>query len=46
MLYLLKNNLISYYRMCSLDLAHKYFINEYIILIYVYAYVFFLDLVS
>ena len=33
---------VRLYRL-SLDLVHIYFINEYIILIYMYAYVWFLD---
>ena len=36
---------VRLYRL-SLDLVHIYFINEYIILIYMYAYVWFLDFFS
>ena len=44
MLYLLYNHYINHYIRLTLYLVRIYFINECIILIYVYAYVFFLDL--
>ena len=42
----LKNHYTHYYRRHSLDLVHIYILNEYIILIYIYTYVFLINLVS